>query len=239
MDNKINPNSYINKLRKSHFICYIAIIISWLNLPVKAQEINETELDIPQEIIEDSPALQRWLQETPNVLEDIRHDPAFSTRFKVGFSLFPSNDDAIGINIALEDVFISNTSLTISANYYTAFNSDRVAVGANLHYFLFPLGSYINFAPLVGYRYIQSNDHSSDGINLGLRLILALSRTGAADLSLSQSFVSLGSKEEIGITALSVGYAFTSHLRLSTDIELQNSPINKDNRFSLNLEWLL
>ncbi len=227
-------------LKPSYFISYLGIITFYLGFPAIAQEINEsTDLDIPEEIIEDSPVLQRWLQETPNVLEDIRHAPAFKTRFKAGFSLFPSNDDAIGINIALEDVFISNTGLTISADYYTAFNSDRLSVGANLHYFLFPLGSYINLAPLVGYRYIQTNDYSSDGVNLGLRLILALSRTGAADLSLSQSFVSLGSQEEVGITFLSVGYAFTSHLRFSTDIEWQNSPVNKDNRFSFNLEWLL
>ena len=229
-------------LKPSYFITYIGIITFCLGFPATAQEINQiepTELDIPQEIIEDSPVLQRWLQETPNVLEDIRHDPAFSTRFKAGFSLFPSNDDAVGINLAVEDIFIFRTGLTFSTDYYTSLNSDRVAAGANLHYFLFPLGSYINFAPLVGYRYIQSNNYSSDGINLGMRLILPLSRTGAADLSLTQSFVSPGSKDEVGITSLSVGYAFSPALRCSTEIELQNSKINKDNRFSINLELLL
>ena len=227
------------KIKQVFFIGYIGIIISWFNLPVKAQEINQKELDIPEEIINDSPVLQRWLEETPNVLEDIRHDPSFSTRLKIGFSLFPSNDDAVGINIALEDVFLARTGLTFSTDYYTTFNGERVSVGANLYYFLLPLGNYINFAPLIGYRYIQSNDYSSDGINLGIRLMLALSRTGAADISLAQSFVAPGSKDEVGITSLSVGYAFTSHLRLSTDIELQNSKVNKDNRFSINLEFLL
>ena len=226
-------------IRKSYCIWYIVIIFLGLNLPVNAQEINPTELDIPEEIIENSPVLQRWLQETPDVLEDIRHDPSFKTRFKFGFSLFPSSDDAVGINIAVEDIFIARTGLTLSTDYYTTFNSSRVAVGANVHYFLFPLGSYINIAPLVGYRYIQSDNYSSDGINLGIRLILALSRTGAAELSLSQSFVSIGSEDEIGITSLSVGYALSPDIRCSTDIELQNSPIDQDNRFSINLEFLL
>ncbi len=226
-------------IKKVFFIAYIGIIISWLNLPVKAQEANQKELDIPEEIINDSPVLQRWLKETPNVFEDIRHDPGFSTRLKFGFSLFPSNDDAVGINIALEDVFLAKTGLTLSTDYYTSFNGERLSVGANLHYFLLPLGNHINFAPLIGYRYVQSGDYSTDGVNLGIRLMLALSRTGAADISLAQSFVAPGSKNEVGITSLSVGYAFTSHLRFSTDIELQNSKANKDNRFSINLELLL
>ena len=150
------------KIKQVFFIGYIGIIISWFNLPVKAQEINQKELDIPEEIINDSPVLQRWLEETPNVLEDIRHDPSFSTRLKIGFSLFPSNDDAVGINIALEDVFLAKTGLTVSTDYYTTFNGERVSVGANLHYFLLPLGNHINFAPLIGYRYVQSDDYSSD-----------------------------------------------------------------------------
>ncbi len=225
--------------KKVFFIGCIGTIISLLNLPAQAQEINQTEIDIPKEIINDSPVLQRWLKETPDVLKDIRHDPSFRTRLKIGFSLFPSNDDATGINIALEDFFLAKTGLTLSTDYYTTFNGDRVALGANLHYVLLPLGNYINFAPLLGYRYIQSDDYSSDGINLGLRLMFVLSRTGAGDISLSQSFVAPGSKNEVGITSLSVGYAVTSDLRFSTDIELQNSKINQDNRFSINLELLL
>lgn len=209
------------------------------NIPAKAQETNLTEVEIPEEIIENSPVLQRWLEKTPDVLEDINHDPSFSTRLKFGFSWFPSNDNQVGINIAVEDIFISNTGLTVSTDYYTTFSGDRVSLGANLHYFLFPLGGYINLAPLVGYRYIQIGDYTTDNINLGLRLVLALSRTGAADISLAQSFVAPGSKNEIGITSLSVGYGFTSDLRFSTDIELQNSRIDRDNRFSINLDLLL
>jgi hypothetical protein len=68
--------------------------------------------------------------------------------------------------------------------------------------------------------------------------MLALSRTGAADVSLTQSFVSPGSNEEVGITTLSVGYAITRNLRLSTDIQKQNSREDKDSRVGIVLEWM-
>ncbi len=210
--------------------------ISLVNLPVIAQEAN-TNLDIPDRVIQESPTLQRWLKEVPDVREDIRHDPSFRTRLRLGFTVFPSND-AAGINLGIEDIFIKRTGLTISTDYQSAFNGDRNAFGADLHYFLLPLGNYINIAPLVGYRYVQSNDFNTDGLHLGLRLMLAFSRTGAGDISLSQSFVSPGGSEEVGITSLSVGYAVISNLRLSTDLEWQNSIENKDSRAGINLELL-
>ena len=210
----------------------------------QTDENNSTDeetnsIDLPPEVIEDSPVLQEWLKEVPNVLEEIKHDPAFATRLRLGFTWFPSTDDATGLNLGVEDIFIGRTGLTLSADYQTAFNGDRNAVGADLHYFLFPLGKYINFAPQVGYRYVQSNDFFTDGVHVGGRLMLSFSRTGGGDISVSQSFISPGGSEEVGITSLSVGYAVTSHLRLSGDIERQNSLEDKDNRFGLNLEWLL
>ncbi|MBE9042905.1 hypothetical protein IQ255_00545 [Pleurocapsales cyanobacterium LEGE 10410] len=217
-------------------------LISLASLPATAQTKDLTEsdrLDIPERVIEESPTLQRWLKEVPDVLEDIRQDPSFRTRLRLGFTTFPSNGDAAGINVGIEDIFIERTGLTISTDYQTAFNGDRLAVGADLHYFLLPLGNYVNFAPLVGYRYFQSNDFNTDGLHLGLRLMLAFSRTGAGDISLSQSFVSPGGNEEVGITSLSVGYAVTSKLRLSTDLEWQNSIEDNDNRAGINLELLL
>ncbi|HEY9769776.1 MAG TPA: hypothetical protein V6C71_14995 [Coleofasciculaceae cyanobacterium] len=210
--------------------------ISLVNLPVIAQEAD-TNLDIPDRVIQESPTLQRWLKEVPDVREDIRHDPSFRTRLRLGFTDFPSND-AAGINFGIEDIFIKRTGLTFSTDYQSAFNGDRNAFGADLHYFLLPLGNYINIAPLVGYRYVQSNDFNTDGLHLGLRLMLAFSRTGAGDISLSQSFISPGASEEVGITSLSVGYAVISNLRLSTNLEWQNSIENNDNRAGINLELL-
>jgi hypothetical protein len=162
------------------------------------------ELELSPEIIENSPVLQRWLEEVPNVLEDIRNDPSFRTRLRLGYSNFPSNDDASGFNVGVEDVFIGRSGLTVSGDYQASFNGDRQNFGADLRYYVLPLGSYVNVAPLVGYRNIESNDYSTDGINVGARLMLALSRTGAADVSLTQSFVSPGSSDEVGITTLSL-----------------------------------
>ena len=212
------------------------------NLPATAQSVTPEDigdrLDIRDRLIEQSPTLQRWLKEVPDVLEDIRHDPSFKSRLRLGVTTFPSTDDAAGINFAVEDIFIDRTGLTISADYQSAFNGERAAFGADLHYFLLPLGNYVNLAPLVGYRYVQSNDFNTDGLHLGLRLMLVFSRTGAGDISLSQSFISPGGSEEVGITSLSAGYAVTSQLRLSTDLEWQNSIEANDSRVGINLELL-
>lgn len=205
---------------------------------VQAETETPTDLDIPPQIIQDSPVLQKWLEQTPNVLEDIRHDPSFRTRLHLGFVLFPSSDNLTGIKIAIEDIFLERTGLTISADYQTSFNSDRINTGADLHYFLFPLGGLVNLAPVVGYRYVQRDEFNTDGLNLGLRLMLALSRTGAADISLSQSFLSPGSNQEVGLFSVAVGYSITSRLRLSTAWELQNSRQEKDNSVGIGLQYL-
>lgn len=217
-------------------------LLCTVNPPALAQSVTpenrSDRLDIQDRVIEQSPTLQRWIKEVPDVLEDIRHDPSFITRLRIGITTFPSTDDAVGINLGIEDIFIDRTGLTISTDYQTAFNGERTALGADLHYFLFPLGNYVNIAPLVGYRYVQSNDFNTDGLHLGLRLMLVFSRTGAGDISLSQSFISPGGNEEVGITSLSAGYAVTSQLRLSSDLEWQNSIENNDSRAGINLELL-
>ena len=196
------------------------------------------DLDLSPEIIENSPVLQRWRRNVPNVLNEIRNDPSFRTRIRLGYSQFPSTGQAAGFNVGVEDVFIGRTGLTVSGDYQASFNGKREAYGADLHYYVLPLGSYINIAPVVGYRNLQTDQYSTDGINVGARLMLALSRTGAADLSLTQSFVSPGSSEEVGITTLSVGYAVTGNLRLSTDIQKQNASQRKDSRVGIVLEWM-
>ena len=207
------------------------------NLTRSTDDLKDRQ-DIPDRVLQESPTLQRWLKEVPDLLEDIRHDPSFRTRLRLGFTIFPSTDNTGGINLGVEDIFIKRTGLTISADYQSAFNGDRNAYGADLHYFVLPLGNYFNLAPLIGYRYVQSNDFNTDGLHLGLRLMLAFSRTGGGDISLSQSYISPGGSEEVGITSLSVGYAVTSKLRLSTDLEWQNSIEDHDSRAGINLEFL-
>jgi hypothetical protein len=240
-------------LNAIHFFKLLGISLGWqivlvslANPPVNAQTKDrnpstakiQNPLDIPEPVLKESPSLQRWLKEIPDLREDIRHDPSFRTRLRLGFTTFPSTEGARGINLGVEDIFIKRTGLTVSADYQSAFNGDRNAYGANLQYFVLPLGNYFNLAPLVGYRYVQSNDFNTDGLHLGLRLMLAFSRTGGGDISLSQSYIAPGGSEEVGITSLSVGYAITSKLRLSTDLARQNSIEDHDSRAGINLEWL-
>jgi hypothetical protein len=199
------------------------------------------QLDLDPALIQDSPVLRRWLQEVPDVLSEIRNDPSFRTRLRVGYSNFPSQD-ASGINVGVEDVFLGRSGFTASGDYQAAFRSDRSgthqAYGTELRYYVLPLGDRINFAPTVGYRNVENGSFSSDGVTVGARLMLSLSRTGAADIAIAQSFVSPGSGDEVGITSLSLGYAVTPDIRVSTDFQTQNTRKSKDDRVGISLEWM-
>jgi hypothetical protein len=196
------------------------------------------DLDLDPATIESSPTLQRWLESSPNVLEEIRNDPSFRTRLRLGYSQFPSTDQSAGFAVALEDVFVGRTGLTVSGDYHQNGSGNRRGYGADLRYYLLPLGGYGNVAPVLGYRHVETQDETYTGVNVGLRLQLVPSRTGAADVSLTQTWVSPGSGEEVGITTLSAGYAFTDRLRLSTDLQRQQSPVGQDSRVGVSLDLM-
>ena len=196
-------------------------------------------LDLSPELIESSPVLQRWLEEVPDLISDIAHDPSFRTRLRAGYSEFPSTDQIRGVNVGIEDVFVGRTGLTVSGDYHRNGEGDRQSYGVELRYYLLSLGSHLNVAPVVGYRYLQTGSFNTDGINLGIKLLVSPSRTGAADISLTQTWVSPTSSEEVSITTFSLGYAMTRNLRISTDIQAQNSPFRYDSRVGISLEWML
>ncbi len=207
---------------------------AWCEQPNNAQD-----LDLSQEVIKNSPVLRKWLKRIPNVLDDIKNDPSFRTRLRFGYSQFPSTGQAAGINIGIEDAFIGSSRLTVSGDYEATFNGKREAYGANVNYYLRPLGSYVNIAPVVGYRHLETDRYSTNGLNLGAKLLFVLSRGGGADISLTQSWVAPGSSEEVGLTKLSVGYAVTRNLRVSTDIQKQNARQGKDSRVGVVFEWMI
>lgn len=178
------------------------------------------ELDLDPTVIQNSPVLQRWQKQVPNLADEIRNDPSFRTRYRVGY--------ASELYIGVEDLRLDRTNFTTSANYRAS------NWGADLHYYVRPLGSYINVAPTVGYRHLET----AEGANLGVRALFVLSRGGGADISLTQSWVAPFSVEETGLTTLSIGYALTHNLRLSTDIQKQNSRDRKESRFGIGLEWM-
>lgn len=204
--------------------------------PIQDSSLENT-FDLPQEIIEDSPVLKRWLNNIPNILYDIYTDPSFRTRVGIGYVEFPSTEHDGGINITVDDIFIGKTGLTISGDYQTSFGR-RDAGGVNLQYYLLPLGNYINVAPMVGYRSISTNNYSESGVNIGGKLLFPLSRTGSSDISLSHSLISPGEDNEVGITTLSLGYAITKNIRLTTKIERQNSQVKNDNKIGIMFELM-
>ena len=73
--------------------------------------------------------------------------------------------------------------------------------------------------------------------HLSGKVVFALSRSGAADLRLSQMCTAPGSAQEVGTSNLSVGYAFSPHWRLATDLQQQNSKGGKESQVGLYLEW--
>lgn len=200
---------------------------------------NTNDVDVPPEVLEQSPVLRRWLHEVPDVMDDIAHDPSFRTRLRLGYAHFPSTGHRSGFDVGVEDIFIGRTGLTVSGDYHQSWQGERRTYGADMQYYLLPLGGYVNVAPVLGYRYFTVNQYTTSGVNVGLRLRVIPSRTGASDITLTQSWVSPGSQDEVGLTTLSVGYAVTRHLRLSTDIQAQNSRGSKDSRVGVALEWML
>ncbi|KFF41655.1 MAG: hypothetical protein ucyna2_00531 [Candidatus Atelocyanobacterium thalassa isolate SIO64986] len=198
--------------------------------------INQS-LGLSSEIVNSSKVLQRWTKEIPNILEEIRYNPSFKTRIGLGYSEFPSNQHDGGFIVKAQDIFFGKKGLSISGDYQTSFTK-RDAGGIDLQYYLLPLGYYFNVAPLLGYRTVSTNNYSEDGLNIGGKLILALSRSGASDISITQTFLSPGSTDEVGVINLSFGYAVTSNMRLSTEIKKQNSRVKKDSQVSILLEWM-
>lgn len=217
-------------------ICVLSIGLALINTP--AQGETPQDLDLSPEVIQNSPVLRRWREEIPNVLEEIKHDPSFVTRLRVGYSQFPSTGQVGGVYVGVEDLLIGRTGLTVSGEYQSAFNGEREVYGADVRYYLRPLGSYVNFAPVLGYRYLETSRYTTEGVNVGVKLLLVLSRGGAADIGLSQSWVAPGTRDEVGLTTLSVGYAVTRHFRVAGDIQQQNTRLSQDSRVGVVLEWI-
>jgi hypothetical protein len=206
--------------------------------PASPPASNNNSIDLDPEILRSSPVLQKWLKGVPDVASDIQTDPSFRTRVKIGYSQYPSAGQSGGYHFAIDDVFIGRSGLSASANYNSASTANRTAYGADAQYYLFPLGGYFNVTPLVGFRHLETDRYRRDGLNLGVKLMLIPSRGGGGDISLSQSWVGFGGSTETGLTTLSVGYALTHNLRLSTDIQQQNARENYDSRIGFGIEWM-
>lgn len=205
---------------------------------------KSAEFDLNPSILENSSVIREWINEIPNISNKIIHEPSFRTRYRLGYTQFPSNQDAGGIFVGVDDIFMGDTPLTFSAKYSQELSnshrieSDRMSVGANIQYYLLPLGSYINIAPVLGYRYMETAGYQTGGVNVGVRLGLIFSPQGAGDIFITQSFVSPTGSDEVGITEINVGYAVTRNIRLATEIGWQNSIKQNDSQVSIGFEWM-
>ncbi|AFZ44585.1 hypothetical protein PCC7418_2438 [Halothece sp. PCC 7418] len=195
------------------------------------------ELDLDPTLIENSPVLQRWGQEIPDLSAEMSSDPSFDTRFQVGYVQYPSGDQISGWIIGVEDIFLGRNGVTVSVGYSESFNHDRAHFKSDFSYSLLPLGNYFNVAPVMGYHALETEDYQEDGLNLGLQVRLILSRTGAADIRLTQSFISPTTETEVGLTNLAIGYSLTKQLRLNVEIEKQNARQAKESRVGILTQW--
>ncbi len=187
----------------------------------------------PQPSWQDSPVLQRWQQQIPNVLEAIENDPSFRTRWRLGYG--ESNQQG-RVDLGVEDIFLGDR-LTLSGDYQRGNSNGNSTYGAELRYYLLPLGNYVNVAPVVGYRQINSQDLTASGVRVGGRLQVVLSRPSGADLALSQTWVAPGSSQEIAITNLALGYAIARNLRVGTQWQLESRGGKSDRRLGVFFEF--
>ncbi|MEA5462404.1 hypothetical protein [Leptothoe sp. PORK10 BA2] len=235
----------------SRAVCLLALVMvafvpmaAALAEPIHPEQFEQfdDELDLAPGTVESSPVLQEWLGNTPDVLDAIRHEPSFPTRFQLSYALFPSSRDERGLAIGVEDVFVGDLPLTVNADYGANFDGndrDREAYGAHVRYYLLPLGDYVNVAPLVGYRHVEAVDYRESGVQVGFQVKVVPSRGGGADFAYTQSWVSPTEADAVMITQLEFGYGLTERLRLATDVEWQFAPGATDSRLGIGLEWVL
>lgn len=200
----------------------------------------DVELELAPGTVDNSPVLQEWLKETPDVIKTIRNQPSFPSRLQLSYGLFPSGQH--GLAVGVEDVFIGKLPLTINADYAANVDQggrDRTAYGAHLRYYTLPLGGYVNVAPILGYRHVEAVDYRESGVQIGFQVKVIPSRGGGADFAYTQSWVSPTEDDAVMITQLEFGYGLTEQLRLATDVEWQFAPGATDSRLGIGVEWML
>ncbi len=194
------------------------------------------DLEIDRQMIETSPVLRRWLDNPPDLLDDIYNLPSFNTKVRVGVT---SRNNSLGVEAGVEDLFVGKSPLTFNGSYQTEFSGRESDLQANIRYYVLPLGSYWNLSPIVGYRQFNQLDLPQiSGLDLGLQGILVLS-PHSSDLRLSHTFTAPNSNLELSTTTLSSSYAITNNLRLGTKIEWRRSPLMNDSRIGFLLELAL
>ena len=172
-------------------------------------------------VLEQSPVWQRWQNDPPNVLDEIRNTPALPPRVRLGIA---SNREWL---VGVEDITVYDR-LVLRGHYRAAFDdqSDE-EYGADLGYYLFPRGSYINVSPLLGFRHLDLGDSVNDGVNVGILGTVALA-PGAADLAVSYSLLDPFAGDEATLGSVTAAYHLTRRLRLASQVNWRHSVGSND-----------
>lgn len=205
----------------------------------RVPQLTASPLNLDPKTINNSSILQRWINDVPNIAADIKNDPSFRARIGVQHLSARSSYHAPNFNVSIKDLRLGHTHATINADFHVLSNNNYQTWGTDLHYYVYPLGSYINVTPVVGYRNLKTNTYSTSGTNLGFRLLLVLTRGGGADISFTKTWVALGSDEEAGLSTLSFGYALNKQVRLSTNLQRYNTKRGVSDHIGIGIEWML
>lgn len=180
-------------------------------------------------LVEQSPVLQRWLANPPNVLNLIRETPVLPLRLRLG---------AVGADsgsVGLEDIALGSR-LTLSGDY--RWQTDATTdYGLHLRYYLRPRGRRFNLAPEIGFRDLSSPLGSSSGVAVGLGSTISLA-PGTADLSLSYRILNITRDRETTFASATAAYSLSRSVRLAAHYSWINSPWERDQRLGLFLEWI-
>lgn len=202
------------------------LIVYILTESTLAEPIPEVTLEAS--LVEQSPVLQRWLSQPPDVLSLIRDTPAVPMRLRLG--AVGSGSGGIG----LEDLSLG-TRLTLSSDY--RWQTDATYdYGLHLRYYLWPRGERFNLAPEVGFRDLNSPLGSSSGLAIGLGGTISLA-PGAADLSLNYRVLNIASGRETSFASATAAYSLSSSLRLAAQYSWINAPWRRDHRVGMFVEW--
>lgn len=189
------------------------------------------DLGLEGQILENSPVLRRWLQNPPNLLEEIRNTPVLPTRLQAGF------ESSSHWRISLQDLRLAER-LTLSGDYRQSSEYPEVRqYGSEMRYFLAPMGSPFNLAPQLGYRALEQKNRSLSGVSYGAFAVLALA-PGAADLTGSYSWVAPQEKGQATLAEITAAYAISPSFRLSARYSLRNSTLAQESSFGFGLEWI-
>ncbi|MCF2970993.1 hypothetical protein L1047_07290 [Synechococcus sp. Nb3U1] len=201
--------------------------------PVPTTLSAAIDLGLDSQILEDSPVLRRWLQNPPNLLEEIRNTPVLPTRLQANF------ESSSHWRVSLQDLRLVDR-LTLSGDYRQSADEPKDRqYGSEIRYFIAPMGSVFNLAPQLGYRVLKQENRSLSGVSYGAFAVLALA-PGAADLTGSYSWVAPQEPEEgqATLAEITAAYAISPSFRLSARYSLRNSTLTRESSLGLGVEWI-